>query len=115
MADGGVIASPWRGRYGAGQGHRNGRFHSTRGWGHPTLRAKGKAEPALVADAWLDHLSMRLSVNLVRDLFSMSMLVKILLLVVVLVGVGGFAVLASVDLPAPSQPVERVIPNDRFK
>ncbi|GGE84782.1 MAG: hypothetical protein ACT6Q8_23310 [Niveispirillum sp.] len=58
---------------------------------------------------------MRLSVNLVRDLFSMSMLVKILLLVVVLVGVGGFAVLASVDLPAPSQPVERVIPNDRFK
>lgn len=46
---------------------------------------------------------------------SMSMLVKILLLVVVLVGVGGVAVLASVDLPAPSQPVERVIPNDRFK
>jgi len=45
----------------------------------------------------------------------MSMLVKILLLVVVLVGVGGFAVLASVDLPAPSQPVERVIPNDHFK
>jgi hypothetical protein len=45
----------------------------------------------------------------------MSMLVKILLLVIVLVGVGGVAVLASVDLPAPSQPVERVIPNDRFK
>lgn len=47
--------------------------------------------------------------------FSMSMLLKILLLVVVLVGAGGVAVLASVDLPAPAQPVERVIPNDRFK
>lgn len=45
----------------------------------------------------------------------MSMLLKILLLVVALIGVGGVAVLASVDLTAPSQPVERVIPNDRFK
>lgn len=44
----------------------------------------------------------------------MSMLIKILLVVVLLVGVGGFVVLASMDLPAPSQPVERVIPNDRF-
>lgn len=44
----------------------------------------------------------------------MSMLLKILLLVVLIVGVGGFALLAGMDLPAPSQPVERVIPNDRF-
>jgi hypothetical protein len=44
----------------------------------------------------------------------MSTLIKIVLAVVLLVGVGGFVALASIDLTAPSKPVERVIPNDRF-
>lgn len=44
----------------------------------------------------------------------MSKLLKILLLLVLVIGVGGFAFLATWDMPAPSQPVERVIPNDRF-
>jgi hypothetical protein len=33
--------------------------------------------------------------------------------VAVLLG-GLFVVFATIDLPAPSQPVEKVIPNDRF-
>jgi hypothetical protein len=42
---------------------------------------------------------------------------KILLIaalaVVVLIG-GGLTVLATWNIPAPTQPVEKVIPNDRF-
>lgn len=45
----------------------------------------------------------------------MSMPLKILLSVVVLAAVGLIAVLAGTDLTAPTQTVERVIPNDRFK
>lgn len=44
----------------------------------------------------------------------MSKLLSILLLLILVTGVGGFAFLATRDMPAPSQPVERVIPNDRF-
>jgi hypothetical protein len=34
--------------------------------------------------------------------------------IVVLVILGGFAVLATIDIPAPSSRIERVIPNDRL-
>lgn len=44
----------------------------------------------------------------------MSKLVQILFLLVLIVLVGGTAFLATWDMPAPTQPVQRVIPNDRF-
>ncbi|WP_193552246.1 hypothetical protein [Oleisolibacter albus] len=44
----------------------------------------------------------------------MSKLVQILLLLVLILVVGSVAFLATWDMPAPSAPVERVIPNDRF-
>ncbi len=44
----------------------------------------------------------------------MSKLVQILFLLVLIVLVGGVAFLATWDMPAPTEPVQRVIPNDRF-
>ena len=42
-------------------------------------------------------------------------MLKILLLLVVLVAVGGTIFLATWDMPPPSAVTEKVIPNDRFK
>jgi len=42
-------------------------------------------------------------------------MLKILLLMVVLVLVGGTIFLATWDMPPPSAVTEKVIPNDRFK
>jgi hypothetical protein len=42
-------------------------------------------------------------------------MLKILLLLVVLVIVGGTIFLATWDMPPPSAVTEKVIPNDRFK
>ncbi len=42
-------------------------------------------------------------------------MLKILLLMVVLVLVGGTVFLATWDMPPPSAVTEKVIPNDRFK
>jgi hypothetical protein len=44
----------------------------------------------------------------------MKGLLRIILLVVVLVLVVGIAGLAMFDMPAPTQHVEKVIPNDRL-
>jgi hypothetical protein len=44
----------------------------------------------------------------------MKGLIRILILVVVLVVVAGVAALAMLDMPAPTQHVEKVIPNDRL-
>jgi hypothetical protein len=38
----------------------------------------------------------------------------IILAVLAIVILGGFAVLATIDIPAPSTRIERVIPNDRL-
>jgi hypothetical protein len=38
---------------------------------------------------------------------------RIIIIVVLVVVVGGVAFLATRDIPAPSAPVEKVIPNDR--
>lgn len=38
----------------------------------------------------------------------------IILAVLVLVVLGGFAVLATIDIPPPSSRIERTIPNDRL-
>ncbi len=38
----------------------------------------------------------------------------IVLAVLAIVILGGFAVLATIDIPAPSTRIERVIPNDRL-
>jgi hypothetical protein len=40
---------------------------------------------------------------------------RLLIFLVLLVIVGGLAVLATWDMPSPSAPVEKVIPNDRFE
>jgi hypothetical protein len=39
---------------------------------------------------------------------------KFLILIVVVVLAGGAVFLATWDIPAPTHPVEKVIPNDRF-
>ena len=44
----------------------------------------------------------------------MKGLLRIILIVVVLVLVVGVAALAMFDMPAPTQHVEKVIPNDRL-
>ena len=44
----------------------------------------------------------------------MSKFAQILVLLVLIALVGGGIFLATVDIPAPVAPVERVIPNDRF-
>lgn len=44
----------------------------------------------------------------------MKGLLRIILIVVVLVVVVGVAALAMFDMPAPTQHVEKVIPNDRL-
>ena len=41
-------------------------------------------------------------------------LTQMLLILILLVGVGGAVYLGLWDLPAPTQTVEKVIPNDRF-
>ena len=45
----------------------------------------------------------------------MSKLARVILLLLVLVIVGGGIFLATWNIPAPSAPVEKVIPNDRLK
>jgi hypothetical protein len=40
---------------------------------------------------------------------------KILAIIVLLVVGGGFAFLLTWDIPPPSAPVEKVLPNDRFE
>ena len=45
----------------------------------------------------------------------MSSLVRIVLVLVLLIIVGGVAALAMWDIPAPSAKVEKVIPDDRFQ
>jgi len=42
------------------------------------------------------------------------MILRILLVVVVIVLVGGAVFLATWDIPAPSRQVEKTLPNDRF-
>jgi len=42
-------------------------------------------------------------------------MVKIVLVVLVVVLVGGLVLLATWDMPAPTTTIEKVIPNDRFK
>lgn len=44
----------------------------------------------------------------------MSPLLRILIIVVVVLLVGGVAVLAMWQMPAPKTHVEKIIPNDRF-
>jgi hypothetical protein len=44
----------------------------------------------------------------------MKGLLRIVILVVVILVVAGVAALAMLDLPAPTQHVEKVIPNDRL-
>jgi len=41
-------------------------------------------------------------------------MVKIVLVVLVVVLVGGLVLLATWDMPAPTTTIEKVIPNDRF-
>lgn len=45
----------------------------------------------------------------------MVFLTRLLVILVLLVLVGGVVVLATWDMPPPSAPVEKVIPNDRFE
>lgn len=45
----------------------------------------------------------------------MVFLTRLLVILVLLVLVGGIAVLATWDMPPPSATVEKVIPNDRFE
>jgi hypothetical protein len=45
----------------------------------------------------------------------MSKLARVVLLVIVVILVGGGIFLATWDIPAPSAPVEKVIPNDRLR
>jgi len=45
----------------------------------------------------------------------MSSMVRIVLILVLLVVVGGVAALAMWNIPAPSAKVEKVIPDDRFQ
>jgi hypothetical protein len=45
----------------------------------------------------------------------MSKLVRVVLLLIVVILVGGGIFLATWDIPAPSGPVEKVIPNDRLR
>jgi hypothetical protein len=45
----------------------------------------------------------------------MSKLARAILLLIVLAVVGGGIFLATWNIPAPSQPVEKVIPNDRLR
>lgn len=45
----------------------------------------------------------------------MRSLVRIAIIVLLLVIVGGIAALAMLDIPAPTTHVEKVIPNDRFQ
>lgn len=42
------------------------------------------------------------------------MILRILLLVVAVVLIGGAVFLATWDIPAPSRQVEKTLPNDRF-
>jgi hypothetical protein len=44
----------------------------------------------------------------------MKGLLRIVILVIVLLVVAGVAALAMLDMPAPTQHVEKVIPNDRL-
>lgn len=44
----------------------------------------------------------------------MSALTKILFALIAVILVGGAVFLASWDMPPPSEPVERVLPNERF-
>ena len=44
----------------------------------------------------------------------MRSLLRILVIVIVVVIVGGIVALATLDLPAPTQHIERVIANDRL-
>jgi hypothetical protein len=41
-------------------------------------------------------------------------LLKFVIAIIALVIAGGVVFLATWDIPAPTQPVEKVIPNDRF-
>ena len=43
-----------------------------------------------------------------------SRALSVLLVLLLVVAVGGLAVLGSWDMPAPSKTVEKVIPDDRF-
>ena len=45
----------------------------------------------------------------------MVFLTRLLVFAVLLVIVGGFVVLATWDMPPPSAPIEKVIPNARFE
>lgn len=45
----------------------------------------------------------------------MSSLIRIVLVLVLLVIVGGVAALAMWNIPAPSAKIEKVIPDDRFQ
>lgn len=49
-----------------------------------------------------------------RSLRSMKQVLLGLLVILVLVVVGGFAFLATWSIPAPTQPMEKTIPNDRL-
>lgn len=44
----------------------------------------------------------------------MTRLILAILILIVLLVLGGGAYLAMTDIPAPSSPVERVLPDDRF-
>ena len=44
----------------------------------------------------------------------MSKLSKIVSLIVIVVIIGAIGFLASWDIPAPSEPVVKIIPNERF-
>lgn len=44
----------------------------------------------------------------------MRKLIVVLILAFIVVAVGGFVVLASWDIPAPTSTMEKVIPNDRL-
>ncbi|HYE52977.1 MAG TPA: hypothetical protein VEB20_25490 [Azospirillaceae bacterium] len=45
----------------------------------------------------------------------MSKLIQVILVVLLVAVVGTVVFLGTWDMPAPSAPVERVIPNDRFQ
>ncbi len=44
----------------------------------------------------------------------MQKLTRIVLIVILVAIAGGIALLVAWDIPAPSAPVEKVIPNERF-
>jgi hypothetical protein len=50
-----------------------------------------------------------------NQVFAMSTLLRIALILAALIIVGGVVLLATVDLQPPTQRIEKTIPNDRFQ